>query len=300
VADLTIQNTNPALLIGFGDAALKLGRFDTALGLYRAAMRQTKAPSLALLSRIGLAASPSSRSPAMLQALSALEGIDAGTAFVGEGLATWLKHPPFVFDPRFLDLASRHAGLLPAANWHWNLSTALWAAKRARTVEGDFVELGVFKGHTTRFLADYLGFQDWPKTWFLYDTFEGIPQDQLDAGWEDANARAYDGAYSLEEVLGRFADIPNIRVVPGRVPEVLAETCPDVIAFLHVDLNNATAEIQALEALWERISPGGVILFDDFCWSASLRQQRAETAWFEASGEQILALPTGQGLFVKR
>jgi predicted O-methyltransferase YrrM len=101
-------------------------------------------------------------------------------------------------------------------------------------------------------------------------------------------------------VRARFADLPNVRVIQGRVPEVLAKDCPQAIAFLHVDLNNAAAEIAALELLYDRISPGGVILFDDFCWAASIRQQVEELAWFEARGEQVLALPTGHGLHIKR
>jgi hypothetical protein len=269
-----------------------------ALDLYRTAARRLESPPQSLRSRIGLALAPNPRTLASLEALVALERAAPQTLFVGEGLATWKKSPPFSRDRRFMDLVEEHAGLLPIANWHWNLNTAVWAAEQAREIDGDFVELGVFRGHTTRFVADYLGFQDWPKTWFLYDTFEGIPGDQVDPGWGDVN-RAY-GDYSVEEVRARFADFPNIRVVKGRVPEVLGETCPERIAFLHVDLNNVTAEIQALEALWDRVSAGGVVLFDDFGWDIAAAQQQAETAWVREHGGTILALPTGQGLLVKR
>jgi hypothetical protein len=300
LSDLTLKDPTPELLTAFGDAALKLGHVEAAGAIYRSALKRTGSGRLPLRARIGMTQTPNVRTLPQLAALQAVEGVDPRTAFVGEGLATWMKSPPFSRNRQFMDLAERHAGLLPAANWQWNLNTAAWAAPQARPLPGDFVELGVFKGHTTRFLADLLEFGTWDKTWFLYDTFEGIPQDQLDAGWEDANAKAYEGTYSVEEVRARFADLANVRVIQGRVPEVLAETCPQAIAFLHVDLNNAAAEIAALEALYDRISPGGVILFDDFCWSASIRQQVDELAWFEARGEQILALPTGQGLHIKR
>jgi hypothetical protein len=300
LSDLTIKEPTPEVLMAFGDAALKLGQVAAAAGLYRAAMKRAEGLFLPLRARIGLTETPNNRTLNHLAALQTLETVEPRTAFVGDGLATWMKAPPFSRDRRFMSLAEHHANLLPAANWHWNLNTAAWAVQQARAVPGDFVELGVFKGHTTRFLADLLDFASWPKTWFLYDTFEGIPEDQLDAGWQEANARAYDGAYSVEEVRERFADLANIRIVQGRVPEVLAEESPETIAFLHVDLNNAAAEVQALDVLYERISPGGIILFDDFCWSVSMRQQTAELAWFEARGEHVLALPTGQGLHIKR
>ncbi|WP_411288228.1 TylF/MycF/NovP-related O-methyltransferase [Phenylobacterium sp.] len=294
------DNVNPELLVAFGDTALRKGDPILAERFYRAAISEAGGGAgPALHARLGLTRKPNSRTLPMLDALEAVQRIDARNSFVGEGLATWYKTPPFADDARFLDLADRHANLLPAANWHWNLQTVVWAVRQARPLPGDFVELGVFKGHTTRFVADYLGFRDWPKTWFLYDTFEGIPQDQMNAGWAANNARAYVGTFSFGEVRDRFADMANIRVVKGRVPEVLAETCPEQISFLHMDLNSAVAEVQALDILFDRITPGGVIVFDDYAWTVSAQQRAAEDAWFARRGLHILPLPTGQGLFIK-
>jgi hypothetical protein len=283
-----------------GDAALRNGDAHVAAGLYRNALAATgnvAAPSVH--ARTGMAEVAKARARTSLEALILLDSIDPGTTFVADGLATWMKTPPFIEDARFMALAAKHAKLLPAFNWHWNLQTVAWAVQQAKGLPGDFVELGVFKGHTTVFVAEYLGVADWPQRWFLYDTFDGIPEDQLDPGWSENNVAAYRGTFSYEEVRERFAPFPNIQVIRGRVPEILAETYPDQISFLHMDLNNATAEVQALDALFERIVPGGVIVFDDYCWAVSHRQRAAEDAWMAERGLKILPLPTGQGLFVK-
>jgi len=300
MTNITLQGLSPRHLAVLGDAALAAGDAQMAQGFYRRLV--AVAPTPQAHARLGLALRPNKRTAAMLTVLQTLETALPGQGvFIGEGIATWLKHPDFVSDPAFMDLAAADIDIAPAgvSSWHWNLQTMRWAAQQARDLPGDFVELGVYKGHTTKFLADYLGFASWPKRWWLYDTFEGIPKDQADPGREHLTVEAYGDAFSFEEVRDRFAPYGNITVVQGRVPEVLAETSPETISLMHIDLNNATAEIAALDTLYPRLSPGGVIVFDDYGWSSSHNQAKAEAEWFKSRGLAIFSLPSGQGLHVK-
>jgi predicted O-methyltransferase YrrM len=96
----------------------------------------------------------------------------------------------------------------------------------------------------------------------------------------------------------RFADMPNVTVIKGAVPESFSQGTPEKIAFLHIDMNNAEAELGALEALYDRITPGAVIVFDDYGWLAYREQKIVEDKFFAARGNQILELPTGQGILI--
>lgn len=296
--DVTLRNLSPDQVVAVADAMLREGQAELAAQLYAFALRRATEPRLDLFVRRGLAMAPGPRTFGLLDVAEALSDFSK-TAFVSDGLATWQKSMPFLDDPRFMALADKHAHLLPIPNWHWNLQTVLWGVQQAAHVEGDFVELGVFKGHTTLFLAEYLDFGTWPRRWRLYDTFDGIPEDQQDPGWKTRNESAYVGTYSFDEVRDRFAHIPNIEVIKGRVPEVLDGEPDGPIAFLHVDLNNTAAEIAALDRLFDRLPKGGVIVFDDYAWMQARAQHEAEKAWFAAKGLQILAVPTGQGVFIK-
>ncbi|HEY9219457.1 MAG TPA: TylF/MycF/NovP-related O-methyltransferase [Phenylobacterium sp.] len=304
MADLLLQGLEPRDILALGDAAARIGKSTLARNLYNH-VAQRNPHAMAAWSRLALLDHPRPRTLPMLDALNALEKIgkpaQSPAVYVGEGLATWLKTAPFAGDERFLEIANQHADLSSGitGGWHWNLYTVAWAVQRAKDLAGDFVELGVFKGHTTSFVANYVGFAEWPKRWWLYDTFDGIPDDQLDPGWAGPNENQYRGTFSFEEVRDRFAAFPNITVTKGRVPEVLETVCPEAISFLHIDMNNVTAETAALEALYDRITPGGVIVFDDFGWLSAQAQREAETAWFAAKGQSVLSLPTGQGLFIK-
>ena len=84
------------------------------------------------------------------------------------------------------------------------------------------------------------------------------------------------------------------------MPDVLAQVAPEQIAFMHVDMNNADAELGALEVLFDRVSPGGTMVFDDYGWSYYRDQMVAIDAFMRARGLSVLELPTGQGLVVKR
>ena len=46
------------------------------------------------------------------------------------------------------------------------------------------------------------------------------------------------------------------------------------IAYLHIDLNQAPAEIAALEVLFDRIVPGGIVILDDYEWAMGYRRQK--------------------------
>jgi predicted O-methyltransferase YrrM len=76
---------------------------------------------------------------------------------------------------------------------------------------------------------------------------------------------------------------------------------PEKICYLHIDLNSAKYEIAVLDALFDRVVPGGVIILDDYEWSGMYREQKiAEDAWFEQRRYRVFPLPTGQGLVLKR
>jgi hypothetical protein len=88
-------------------------------------------------------------------------------------------------------------------------------------------------------------------------------------------------------------------VLRGRIPEILSEASPASIAYLHLDLNSAAAELAALEHLYDRIVPGGYLVLDDYGWYPYRQQKDEEDPFFAARGTRVLELPTGQGLVIK-
>jgi O-methyltransferase len=189
----------------------------------------------------------------------------------------------------------------------WRLHTLVWAAQNALELDGDFVECGVFKGDFSWVVTELTDFARQDRTFYLYDTFAGFapaystPADFPDGpGFLDFAHQVYNDPAIYEEVLRKFGDCANVRIVRGAVPDTLVDTAPARIAFLHIDLNSPAAEIGALEILFDRVVPGAAMVFDDYGWYQFRRQKEAEDAFMAARGYRILELPTGQGLVVKR
>jgi hypothetical protein len=240
----------------------------------------------------------------LLAALREVKDLYDGHCFIDDLLVTVMRNMSFTRDPLFLRAMRNNAFDESNLSWSWRLHTLVWAASSARHLPGDFVECGVFRGYMSSVVAEILEFEKLDKTFYLYDTFEGLDESysaELEREMTDAKYRAAaENGYTFEAVSERFAKYPNVKVIQGVVPEVLHEEAPDEIAYLHIDLNAAEAEIGALEVLFERVTSSGLIVFDDYGHLIQKALHDAENAWMAERGYAILELPTGQGLVVKR
>jgi predicted O-methyltransferase YrrM len=76
------------------------------------------------------------------------------------------------------------------------------------------------------------------------------------------------------------------------------ETGP--LAFVHMDMNAAAPTQRALEYAYPRLLSGAIIVFDDYGWNGLEAQRDVVDAFFSDKPEAVVALPTGQGLAIKR
>jgi O-methyltransferase len=216
--------------------------------------------------------------------------------FAGDMLLTFNRNMSFFDDARFMEAFNANVSSEIEKSLIWRLHVLCWCALNSLRVEGDFVECGVFQGFSTAVAIRYLDFDSRGRRWYLYDTFSGIPADQLEPGVPRAPEYEQQGLY--EACCRRFSAHRSVHVVRGRLPEVLRDGAPEKVAFMHLDLNSAAAEVGVLDFFWERLPRGAAILLDDYGWRGYRAQKLAEDPFFAARGLQVLELPTGQGLVI--
>ena len=225
-------------------------------------------------------------------AIAAIAGNWKTGIFTGDNLFTFGKNLSFLQDAPFMAAMAAHAGTDVEKSIVWRTAVLAWAARNGLRRPGDFVECGCYRGISARIVCDTVGFGTLDRRFVLYDLFD-YPQGSTHTRMPGM------GPELLDEVRRRFADLPNVAVHKGAVPDVLEGTAPERIALLHLDMNQAAPEIGALERLFDRIVPGGFVVLDDYGYMPYRAQRDAERAWFAARGYDVLELPTGQGLVLK-
>ncbi len=191
--------------------------------------------------------------------------------------------------------------------FEWRVHVAFWAAAASLRVPGDFVECGVNAGVMSSAIMHRLHWNSVGRRFHLIDTFAGPVLEQYSSNeigcgrLAVAKAALDAGAYvtDLARVRSNFSEWPSAVVVPGSVPEVLPSLDIGAVAFLHIDMNCAYPERAALEFFWERLSPGAIVLLDDYAYAGHDAQMRAMDEAAQILRAEILSLPTGQGLIIK-
>lgn len=213
--------------------------------------------------------------------------------YLGDNLFTWGRNNSLFEDEAFRQSWTQNIQNDADQAIAWRRYILASAAFHCVQLPGDFVECGTYAGTGIKTVVDYLGGKDFPKTFWGYDTFDYNPV----AGHRFVGQEA--GFY--ETVSQRFAGYRQVKLIKGFIPDSFAAGVADEVAFLHIDLNNAEGELAALEVLFDRIVPGGMLILDDYEWAGSYRtQKQAEDPWFEKRGYRVMPLPTGQGIVVKR
>ena len=182
----------------------------------------------------------------------------------------------------------------------WRVAICCWAGRHASLLPGDFAECGVNTGIYALAVCDYVDFNALDKSFYLFDTFRGIPELQMSAG-EKRDRLISNTKYPdvFEHAAKNFAPFPRAKLVRGTVPDTLTSVAIDKVAYLSLDMNIAYPERKAIEYFWPRLAPGAVVVLDDYGWSGYEEQKKTMDEFARQVGVEVWMLPTGQGLMFK-
>ena len=168
------------------------------------------------------------------------------------------------------------------------------ALEATRRLPGDLAECGVYKGGTAYLLAQ-IGAEAGRKL-ALFDTFEGMPETDAKRDLHQQGDFADTSLDGVRKYLGAF---PNVECYPGFVPQTLEAVKDRQFCFVHLDLDIYEPTLAASRFFYDRLAPGGVLLYDDYGFPSCPGARAAVDAFFAGKREVPLVLGTGQCLVQK-
>ena len=135
-------------------------------------------------------------------------------------------------------------------------------------VPGDLVECGCARGGSAALMALTLRQLASRREIWLFDTFAGLPAPTLeDPDYEIADLFTGDCLGTVDEVQALFDRLQvaaGVHFVKGLFQDTLPVTPVGAIALLHIDGDWYESVKACLENLYDRVTPGGIIQFDDY------------------------------------
>ena len=181
----------------------------------------------------------------------------------------------------------------------WRMWLLTRYALHARNLPGNYAEFGVYRGGCSWMVLATAGLEP-SRRMHLFDTFEGIPQDNLtdDERKAELGGRLSDTSVDyVARLLKPWDPIP--RLWRGDVFDTIPAADTDALAFVHMDLNAAAPTRHVLEHIYDRIVPGGIVVFDDYGFHGYEDQHRVVDDFLRDRPEVLISLPTGQAVLTK-
>jgi hypothetical protein len=220
--------------------------------------------------------------------------------FEQDGLAT-SRIRPFSDDVDFDDAKRKTVGMIGMDfQIDWRTHVFLWAFRSTLLLPGVAIELGTGKGWMFTMAVNHRQIASLREV-ILIDRFSIWSVDKV-TGQPIVGQKNEVYTADLQALEGRFSEEKGVHFVKGELPDVLEEVdlVDKAIRFLHIDLNAAQPEVDSLKILWTKLLPGAIVLLDDFGSPEFFESNSAMKLLATQLDFEILGLPTGQGLIIKR
>ncbi len=175
--------------------------------------------------------------------------------------------------------------------------------KATNPLSGCIAEIGVYKGNSATIICEVKNQRDL----YLFDTFEGMPNEQIsDQDEWDFDTHRDTNLESVEKYLSRYA---GVFFVPGVFPDSL-ETHKHLklddkeFSFVHLDVDLYKSTLDALHFFYPRLQPGGRLVshnynLKDTDGGTTPGVKKAFFEYFAGVEHQIIEIAETQCLVIK-
>jgi len=164
-------------------------------------------------------------------------------------------------------------------------------------IEGDYLEFGVYKGDTFSHAYNWMSTNFKEMKFVAFDSFEGLPNPRGIDIVDNYSSHFYEGQFAcsqedfIRNIRSRGVDLNRVQIIKGWFDKTLSldkvsthEINKIAVAWIDCDLYESTVPV--LKYIAPLLSPGSVIIFDDWrCYRnhPDFGEQLACREWLEAN-----------------
>jgi hypothetical protein len=174
-------------------------------------------------------------------------------------------------------------------------------ASNVARVPGAIAEIGTYKGGSAYFIARAAAmFAGVEVPMHVFDTFEGHPQAAI-SDHDVYQKRGKFSGTSYEDVREYLSPFPQLQVHKGDIVALLPSLTESAYRFVHIDTDLYQPTVACLDYFGARLSPGGVIVVDDYASPKCPGVPKAVLEYLErVTDYQVWDLRTEQLMLVKQ
>jgi O-methyltransferase len=180
-------------------------------------------------------------------------------------------------------------------------SHELWSlVSELRDAPGAILEVGVWRGGSGALLAARATGLGLETTVYLCDTWTGVVKSgAVDTYYRDG--KHDDASPKVVERLLERMQLCNVELLKGVFPDETGEQIAgEMFRMCHVDVDVYESASDVLDWVWPRLSPGGVVVFDDYGFPACPGVTQLVDEQRGRADRLVVHNLNGHGLVVKR
>lgn len=132
-------------------------------------------------------------------------------------------------------------------------------------LDGDILEVGVWKGGTGGLLCKRLKTLNIQKTVYLADTFTGVPKVSFRDSNYNGGEHSNTSAETVIDLLSNKLSVDNYVILSGIFPDETGHLLvSERFSFCHVDVDVYDSAKGILEWIWPKLVVGGIMVYDDY------------------------------------
>ncbi len=224
-----------------------------------------------------------------------IDGLHYGLSFPSANYAPWLGDEPF------MKIYGQIKGNTLVDIYRCYELWQLIQKAQSLNAQAAVLEVGVWRGGTAGIMAQQLSNLKSKAVLYLADTFSGVAKAGANDSFYTGGEHGDTSQQIVEDVLKNKSQYPHYKILKGIFPEDTAHeiNADEQFALCHIDVDVYTSAKDILEWVWNRLIPGGVVVFDDYGFHSCTGVTKLVDEYRNHSDRQIIHNLNGHAVMIK-